>query len=198
MSIVVAIKKNDKVYLGADTQTTRNDNKKNYLNEESRKLILLDNGIILRAVGPKMGGKLIFAHPEFFELPDDGELTKKYISQVILPKINECLEANNMIETEKSSPPRWKNAFIIAYKDKLFWLNGRGSVTVINHFVSIGAGESVVYPGLMKLDKTEVKSDDEINKAITEILRISADRKTSISAPFYLINTESKEFTLER
>jgi ATP-dependent protease HslVU (ClpYQ) peptidase subunit len=197
MSIIAAIKKNGKVYIGADTQTTSSKRKINYLNEENRKIRLLDNGVIIASAGRKAAGKLIFSHPEFFELPEDGILDKRYVSLVIVPKIEECLKENDMIEYSKDSFSEWVSTFLIAYKDKLFWISSAGNVTTVDHYVSLGSGERLIYPVLFFLDSTEA-TDEEVFDEITEGLRICATRNTGISAPFFLIDTESKEFKTVR
>lgn len=196
MSIICAIKKNGVVYLGADTQSTCGNNRQNHFSEGSRKLKLLDSGIILGSVGLKAGADLIFAHPEIFTLPENGELTKRYISEIIVPKIDACLAERDLIDIRKNDSPAWTSKYIIAYKDKLFWLTGKGNVVTVNHFVSLGVGDDTVYPGLSKLDGMEKTDTDEINEKLTQCLRVSACRKTGISAPFYLIDTEHQQFKL--
>jgi ATP-dependent protease HslVU (ClpYQ) peptidase subunit len=196
MSVLVAIKKNDKIYLGADTQATRGGVKTNFLGEDGRKIKLLDNGIIVGAVGPKKGCKLIFAHPEFFTLNEDGELTKKHVALNVVPLINKCLEENNMVTFEKGEPPAWENVFFIAHRDKLFWIPKSEIVVAVNHYVSAGAGDDVAFPGLMKLDSEDVTDDGEIYERLVEILKVTEDRISSVSGPFFLIDTESKEFKM--
>ena len=196
MSVIVAIKKNNKIYLGADTQTTCGNVKINYLGEDSRKLKLLDNGIILGAVGQKKGSKLIFSHPEFFTLTKDGELTKEHIALNIVPLIKNCLLENDLITFSKDNPPAWSNVFIVAHKDKLFWITKHGNVVTTNHYLGAGAGEDAAFPGLMKLDGEDVRGDSEVFHRLADILRVTATRRTGISAPFFLIDTETKEFQM--
>ena len=196
MSTVCAIKKNGKIYIGADTQTTRGENKIHYLGEESRKIRVLDNGIVLGAVGPVLGSTLIFSHPEFFTLPKSRKLTKQYVSEVIVPRIDACLDDYDMIDAKKNKAPTWKNDFVIAHKDRLFWLCGKGAVVTIEHFVSIGSGSEVAYPELLRLDRADVHSDEEVLEGLTRGLRAAAERKTSVGAPFYLTDTKSKQFKL--
>ena len=195
MSVLVAIKKNNKIFLGADSQVTRGGIRSNSLEEDGRKIKLLDNGIIIGAVGTKKGCKLIFAHPEIFTLTDGGELTKKHIVDSIIPKIHKLLDENDLITYSKDEPPSYDSLFFIAYRDRLFWIPKSATVVTINHYVSAGAGDDVAFPGLMKLDGEDV-NDDEVYERLAEILRVTAERRTSVSAPFFLIDTESKEFKI--
>jgi 20S proteasome alpha/beta subunit len=116
----------------------------------------------------------------------------------IAPKINELLEENDLVNVEKDNPPVWRNAFVLAYKDKLFWLYKRGSVATVDHFIAIGSGEYPAYPTLAKLDREEVCEDEKVNEALIKALQVASTRKTAVSAPFFLINTETQEFTIVR
>jgi hypothetical protein len=41
-----------------------------------------------------------------------------------------------------------------------------------------------------------VTDDGEIYERLTEILRVTADRRSGVSAPFFLIDTQNKEFKM--
>ena len=51
MSVIVAIKENDVVYMGADSQTTAGMRKRSYLNETGFKIVRLENGILVGFCG---------------------------------------------------------------------------------------------------------------------------------------------------
>jgi ATP-dependent protease HslVU (ClpYQ) peptidase subunit len=196
MSVVVAIKKNDRIYMGADTQTSTGDRQRNYLGEGNRKIHLLDNGILLGAVGSKRGGELLAADLNIFCLPLSGDLDKKHIVENIVPKIHRCFEENDLLENEENEPPRWACSLILAYRDKLFWIPSTGVVVRIEHFISIGSGDDLVYAGLEALDQEEITDRKEIHSRLTECLRTAAEYRCSVSAPFYLIDSEHKEYKL--
>lgn len=196
MSVVIAIKKNDRIYMAADTMTSCGDVKTTYHVKDHRKIRQLDNGILIGHSGPVRNSQILFAHPEYFKLPEDGVLTKKYIVYNILPKIFKCYHENDMLKIEKNKPAKMPDSYIIAYKDKMFLLNDVFDVTAIDHFVGIGSGSNFTTVGLSLLDEKEISDDREINEALTEILRISVSRCRSVGAPFYLIDTATQEFTL--
>ena len=47
MSVIVAIKEDGVVYMGADSQTTAGMRKRSYLNETGFKIIRLENGMLV-------------------------------------------------------------------------------------------------------------------------------------------------------
>ena len=196
MSVVVAIKKNDRIYMGADTQTSAGDRQKNFLGEGSRKIHLLDNGILLGLVGSKKGSELLATCPEIFELPESGEFDKQYVTEHIVPRVHERLAENDLLDKSEDEPVRWMCSFVLAYKDKLFWIPDAGIVTRLEHFVAIGAGDDLAYAGLEALDREEITDESAIYDRLEACLRVSADYRCSVSAPFYLIDSVRKEYKL--
>ena len=196
MSVVVAIKKNDRIYMGADTQTSTGDRQRNYLGEWGRKIHLLDNGILLGIVGAKHGGELLATDNEILCLSEDGDLNKRHLVENVVPKIDACFKENDLIKSKDDELPRWACDLVLAYRDKLFWIPSSGAVVRIEHFVSIGAGDDLAYAGLEKLDREEITDEEEIHEHLTECLRTAAEYRCSVSAPFYLIDSERKEYKL--
>lgn len=196
MSVVVAMKKNGRVYFGADTQTSSGHRQRNCLGEMSRKVHVLDNGILLGTVGAKKGGELLASRPEIFPLSENGDLNKQHIVENIVPEIQKCFEENDLIKRHEDEPSQWACDLILAYKDQLFWIHDSGVVMKMEHFISIGAGEALVYAELERLDRREIVDESEIHERLVECLRVSAEYCCSVSAPFYLIDSESKQYTL--
>jgi hypothetical protein len=78
MSIAIALKKDDTIYFGVDSQTTYGVFKTNKLNEESRKILILPNDFIIASAGLKRGTIYFRSHPEWFDLTKDQPLKKIY------------------------------------------------------------------------------------------------------------------------
>ena len=77
MSLVVAIKKDDVVYLGADTRTTRGERVRSNLAEEDLKIHRMGSCLV-GAAGTVANIQLMTNHPEWFELKGK-PLTKKFL-----------------------------------------------------------------------------------------------------------------------
>ena len=194
MGAVFAIEKDGVVYLGADTQTTYGSREKRaHLSPGSLKLLALPNGIILGRVGKVHSTQYIWAHPEWFTLPKDGVLTKQHVVNEIVPHIYHCFRDNDLFKHDKESPLSMGNALLLAYKDKLFVINERLGVVVVEHYAAIGAGDDFVQYGLSHMDKTR-----PIQGEIKRLLRLAATCCASVGAPFAFVDTLSRKIKLER
>ena len=196
MSVVIAIKKNDRIYMAADTQTSCGDRKDTYLGEDSRKIHRFDNGILLGCTGSVHNWQIICAHPEYFTIPESGEFNKKYVVQNIIPKILKCYKENGMWIKEDEAPPKLGDSYILAYKDKLFRIDGVFDVEVLGHFAEVGSGGDLTHAGLCELDAADIQDERIIEERLTELLRISASRTMSVSGPYYLINSVDHKFKI--
>lgn len=196
MSVVVAIKKNNKIYLGADTQTSNGDRKRNYLGENDRKIHLFDNGILLGVTGTKWSRELLAADPDIFRLSKSDDLDKRHIVENIVPKIEACFSENDLLEKPENEPPQWPCSLVLAYKDKLFLITNTGEVLGIEHYVAIGSGQQLAYVELEWLDREESSSEDAIRDRLANGLRICAKYRRSVGGPFFLIDSEAKEYKL--
>ena len=196
MSVVVAIKKNDRIYMGADTQTSNGDRKRNYLSDDDRKIHLFDNGILLGITGASKCRELLTADIDMFRLSMNNDLDKRHIVENIVPKIDACLSENGLVEEPENEPKQWLSSLVLAYRDKLFRITNTGEVIGIEHYVSIGSGEHLAYVELDRLDREDVSDEDVIRDRLADCLHICAKYRMSVSAPFYLIDSEAKEYRL--
>ena len=196
MSVVLAIKKNGRIYMAADSQSTCGDTKYNHINEVSRKVSRFENGMLLGRVGMVHNCQIICAHPEYFTLPEDGKLTKKYVVQNIIPKIFKCYRDNEMRETEKDEPAKLGDSYLLAHRDKLFLMNGVFDVTEVTHYAAIGSGNDMALAGLCALDAEEISDEKIIEDRLAEILRISASHDVAVSGPYFLIDTVGQNYKM--
>ena len=194
MSVVIAIKKNDRIYMAADTQTSCGDRKVTYYNEDNRKIHCFENGILLGHTGSVHNWQILCAHPEYFTVPEDGEMNKKYVVHSIIPKIFKCYRDNNMCEKEENAPDRIGDSYLLAYKDKMFLIESAFDVKVIEHYAEIGSGGDLTLAGLMELDAEDTCDDTEIEKRLVDMIRIASSRIMSVSGPYFLINTADRTF----
>ena len=196
MSVIVAIKKNGRVYMGTDTLTSCGEQKKNFFAQGNRKITRFENGILLGGVGKMHNAQLLFAHSEIFTVPEDGNMTKRYVVENIIPKIFDLYREHDMGEKEEGEPRLLGGAYVLAYKDKIFLIDSDFDVTVLEHYVSVGSGADLTRAGLAELDAEDVSDSEMIENRLLELLRISASYVKSVGAPFYLIDTENLEYKL--
>ena len=198
MSVVIGIKKNNKIYMAADTQTSCGDTKFHYFGEDSRKITKFPNGILLGHTGAVHNIQIVCAHPEIFTLPEEGTLTKKYIVQNIIPKLYKCFRDCRMLERDEKDPPKMDNTFLLAHANQMFLIDKYFAVDVVGHYAAIGSGDEVAMAGLMLLDGENLTEDEVIQNKMAQILSLSASRISSVSGPFYVIDTANQEYKLIR
>ena len=196
MSVVIAIKKNARIYMAADTQTSCGDRKITYHSEGSRKIHRFENGVLLGHTGSVHNWQILCAHPEYFTVPEDGELTKKYIVQNVIPKIFKCYRDNEMCEKEEGEPAKLGDSYLMAYKDKLFQIDGVFDVEVLNHYAEIGSGGDLTLAGLIELDVGDEHDGQIIENRLADLLCIASSRIMSVSGPYYVIDTEDQTFKI--
>lgn len=183
MSVVVAIKKDGVVYIGADTQTTTGSAKANYTKESNLKIITLENGIVLGHVGA-VARKNIFFHSKnvFPKLKLKNGLTKEVIVEQLLPLLKkDKVFCNDDGHVEISA--------VLAYKDRLFKIKNE-VVTEIGRYCAIGAGYDFAWAHL----EDGWKKHDPVS-LLHKALDASARNIPSVSAPFVVVNT--KDLSIE-
>ncbi|MBQ7761449.1 MAG: hypothetical protein IJ400_05270 [Clostridia bacterium] len=179
MSVVVAVKRDGVVYMGADTQTTSGMAKTTYLKESNLKIRVFDNGIILGHVG-SVAKKSIIAHSKNI-IPklklENGVLTKRVIVEQLIPMLK---KEEVFFDKEEG---QIDVSALVAYKDKLFRLRNE-TVTEICEFCSIGSGTNFAWTQLESFHKKL----DPVSLLIKS-MDASARNITSVSAPFVVVNT---------
>ena len=193
MSVVMAVKQGNRIWLGADTQSTRGTDRYNQLSPHDFKVTKLDNGMLLSMTGETASSQFILAHPEWFTVDENKGLTKKHIVRKIIPNMYKALEDEELLEREdRGTPPITKCTIMIAYQDKLFKICR--DLQVIRHedYLAIGSGSNAVVYGLSKIDKTK-----DVNEQLLRLLKISAKHDANVSAPFVLIDTQDLQYTIK-
>ena len=190
MSLILAIKKKDRVYMAYDTQFSCGDVKISLLARENLKVAHLENGMLIGHVGLLHNTQLLLAYPDFFTLPKEGPLTKKHIVQNIIPHIFKLYQKNDLLEREDGEVGgRMAESYLLAYGDKLFLIDDTFCVTALNHYAAIGSGKDVALAALSALDAEDTEDEAVIEERLLEAIRITASRMTSVGAPYCLTDT---------
>ena len=87
MSVIVAIREGDTVYMGADSQRSSNIRISRGFNESFYKITRFENGILAGFCGPAAVKQRILSEKDIFTLDEDGVLTKKHIVNSVIPKL---------------------------------------------------------------------------------------------------------------
>lgn len=189
MSLVVAIKKDDVVYLGADTRTTRGERVRSNLAEEDLKIHRMGSCFI-GAAGTVASIQLMTNHPEWFELKGK-PLTKKFLVRNVLPKYYDLVKEMDMLERgeQNSAQPKCGCTFLVTDGRKLFEIDDDFEVIELSKYGQIGCTSRIALTFLLN-----VYEDYPPNEIILKALRTSAYRNDGVGAPYILINTRDNKF----
>ena len=191
MSLVVAIKKDDVVYLGADTRTTRGDRVRSNLAQADFKIRKM-GGCFVGSAGTVSTIQLLTSHPEWFDLKGKA-LTKKFLVQNVLPKYYDLVKRMEKLETSEQliASPRCGCAFIVTDGKGLFMIDDDFEVIELSKYAQIGCTDKIALSLMLNAPK-----DYSPNDVILKALRTSAYRNDGVGAPYILINTKDQKFEI--
>ena len=185
MSVIVAIKEDGVVYMGADSQTTAGMRKRSYLNETGFKIIRLENGMLVGFCGRVAAKQIIMSMDDVFTVDENGELTKRHIVKQILPKLVDKMQD---IGDEQSGD--LDVSILLAHKGNLYYIGPRLDVLKLNEYGRSGAGLLFVHYALRK------RKDLPVRERILKALCDSARRTESVGGPYVLIDTKDRVYEI--
>lgn len=136
MSIVIAIKKDGKVYMGADTQWSAGDSK-----GKGSKIWRVTPDIVIGSVGSLREGQIA----RFNDVLDASDIVNNKIDMRYL--VNHF--KNNLLDlikkVDKPDAKELENNYLVGVKDKVYYVFWDGSVISLDEmgrdFLAIGSGE---------------------------------------------------------
>ena len=185
MSVIVAIKENGVVYMGADTQTTSVRRKRNGLNEAAFKIVRFENGMLVGFCGKVVAKQTIISMKNVFFLDEEGKLDKRHIVKEIVPKL---IDNIGLIGDEKSGT--LNVSIMLAYKDKLYRITSNLDVLKLNEYGVIGSGLNYAHWCTIE------KGDLSVRERILRALVASAKRTETVGGPYILIDTQKQEYEI--
>ena len=183
MSVIVAIKENGVVYMGADSQMTTGRRKRNGLNETAYKITRFENGMLVGFCGRVAAKQAILSMDNVFVLDKEGGLNKKHIVKEIVPKLVDKMQ---LIGDEDSGA--LDVSILLAYKDKLYSITPGLDIIKLNECGRSGAGADFTNWYLFG------EKNLSIRERILKALMASAKRTESVGGPYVLIDTQKQEF----
>jgi hypothetical protein len=123
--------------------------------------------------------------PELAQLKD--EIDFSFVVKHLVPALFAELEEYRVIKGG-SEPPRFDSSFIFAYKDKLFYISGNGTVIEVDDYCAIGSGECEAIGSLLSTEGEPC--EERIKKAI----KASAANDIYVDYPIVMTDTENTEF----
>lgn len=190
MSVVIAIKDDDKVYMAADTMVTYGDSKRHLTTESSQKIWAVGDtaNCIMGGAGYLRDINLIRYCTT--ELVPEANLIKEDITVGTImiqtvPLIFETIRNyTKIIEGEQSTTPIG-SSFFWAYKGHLFLIMTDGVVEEVEDYEAIGSGADAALASLKHTAGESVY--DRLYKA----LEAASDISLYVSNPYVVIDTDS-------
>ena len=193
MSVVVAIKKDGIIYMGADSQVSRGGTRSTLSNPNNYKIWAMRDveHCLMGSVGTLRANNIIKVAndliPEIVDLKSN--VNFNFVVKGLVPRMMDELEEYRILCKDKDGIPHMDAEFLLAYHESLFYIDRYGSVIEIDDFCAIGSGASEALGSL--LSSTDEKNPVE---RIKTAIKASAAHDIYVDYPIVISNTEDTEF----
>jgi len=193
MSVVVAIKEKDNVYIGADSQVIKGGTRTMLKNPNNYKVWTVNNAnhCLMAHVGNLRDGNVVRTMDG---LVSDYNVYKNHIGfdfvvRKVLPDIIKELKDFGYI---KDGPvfEEMDSSFLFAYEDQLFLIGSDGSVLEIDDYCAIGSGSDQAIGSLLSTE-----GEDPIARIIKAI-KASAASDIYVDYPIIITDTKKCKFSV--
>lgn len=190
MSVVVAIKDKDCVWVGCDSQvsygytkSTLELNKKIWKPEK-------ENDVVMGVVGDVRDLNLLSTEESWIdELTNlKNEVNFKYIVRNLVPNIFKLFGKFGRLKTDRGIESINSN-IIFASKDKLFSINGDGSVLESSDIVADGSGYRLCLGAWNSLKNKNVPIKDKL----IEVIKSACESDLYVNYPIIIMNTKNND-----
>ena len=158
MSVVVAIKQGNKIYMGADSQVTRGGTRLSLSNPNNYKIWKVKGveNCLMASVGDLRDACVIRIMNGLVREIDalKGEVDFEYVVGRIVPLIKEELIDYGYIKKDGVFEG-FESSYLFAFEDKLFYINRDASVIEIDDCIAIGSGSNEAIGSLITSSKEE-------------------------------------------
>lgn len=191
MSVVVAIKKEDKVYIGADSQVTKGGTRATLKNPNNYKVwkVRGAENCLMAHVGNVRDANIVRLM--------DGLVTEyniyknhvdyEFVVKKIVPEIISELKEFGYIKDEKYVG-FMDSSYLFAFKNQLFVINTDGCVLEVDDYVAIGSGSDQAIGSLLSTE------DEEPELRIRKAIKASAATDIYVDYPIIMVDTEATKF----
>ena len=193
MSILIAYKKGDAIYMATDTRVIVDEEKRNELCECNYKIQKLDNGMLVGITGQRMERQTIFANSHIFTLDKNNSLTRKHIVKEIIPALLSILDRESLLRECEDETPYMKAIIMLAHKDVVYEICSSFSIVRYEDFQALGRASESAQAVLVN-----TKESDDINERLIRTLDVVANNSPLVGRPYLLIDTKDQEYKIIR
>lgn len=190
MSVIVAIKKDNIIYMACDSQVSVGPYKSYLHSENNYKIWKVKNSENCLMAGVGRSREICITRliddlvDELAEL--HGQIDYEYVVKYIVPHIREVMWDLKYLKEDETT---LESSYLFAYKDKLFHIYGDGCVFEITDEIAIGSGEE---NALGSLEAT--KKNKNVEQRLIEAVKAACNHNLYVSGDIILTNTKSCEF----
>ena len=193
MSVVVAIKKDGIIYMGADSQVSRGGTRSTLSNPNNYKIWAMSDvdNCLMGSVGTLRANNIIkVANSLIPEIVDiKGNVDFRFVVRHFVPRLMDELDEYKVLCRSKDDAPDMAASFLLAYRDRLYSIDNYGSVIEIDDFCAIGSGTSEALGSL--LSSTGI--DDPVER-IKMAIKASVAHDIYVDYPIVISNTKDTEY----
>ncbi len=194
MSVIVAIKKEGVVYVGADSQVSYGGSKLSLKNPNNFKIwpVRGVEGCLMGCVGSFRDACVLRTLENVVtrEAIIDDKVDYSYVVNVIEPLIRQTLVDHKFV-MDNDPYGTMESEFLFIYKDKLYTI-GAGSVIEHDDYVALGSGESEAFGSL---NSTESEKDPAMR--IVKAIKASVGHGLYVGYPIILTtSTDNTRFII--
>lgn len=181
MSIVIAIRCNNKIYLGADTQAT-----KGQIKERTSKIWKVEHlkNSAFGWTGSLRNSQLVKYAPGIItEFEEFNGIDTRFVVLNLFDRVYELFRLHGIVPKEDKEPRELNDEFIFACKDNAWVISYDGSVTEIDDYLCIGSGSDVA------LGVLETNKGDDPKTRIEKAIKASSDKTLYVNSYIEIIET---------
>lgn len=190
MSILIAYKHKDTIYMGTDTRFVNQDYKRTLTQQSMYKIQKMDNGMLVGVVCNGKERQVIMCNPGIFTLDKNSKLTRRHILHQIIPRLLLICHAEGLLDKEEKFP-FCKATIVLAYKDVMYTILSNFAVVKNEKFAVCGDAWSLANATI-----ANTKPTDDINQRIVKALCIASKYSQNVGAPYLLIDTKTQNYTI--
>lgn len=189
MGAVVAIKKNDRIYVATDRIRTRMGVRWTLKMEENLKIKRLNDGVIVCVCGHVESVQNLYVHQNWFKVPKGMEFGKKFLSTKVVPKLIDILDQKELLKRNDDGLPFMDDLYMIIKGEQIFIIDNDFGVVEAEDIGIIAADLDDMY---MRgyLDNHE---KNDIEELIQEAFKACSADKSNCSANIVITDTVNEE-----
>ena len=191
--IILAYKHQGVVYLATDTRIVDDKRKVNHTDENSHKIRIEDNGILVGVVTKNQEvRKAIFDHPEIFTLTKGCALSKRHIVAKIVPALYDLLAERDLLNKTDSGRKKMPCELVLAFGSEMYLICENFWVVACQSWANVGRSFLYGVGFLSQIDR-----DKDLEEQLVAGLKASTYFTPCIGGPFLTVNTKDLTYRLK-